>query len=166
MSTEKPAWSWQFAPDARVTLAPRALLGPVTWKQACGESTGKGVKVAVIDSGIDATHPGIEGDVQGLTLTQEYEYHVSPLAVPEQRQMKEPEQLMKYGAIALFVQQARLAKKDFCLTRANAATMVNICIRLYALPLAIELAAARITLLSLQALQKRLDRQLLHFVEN
>src|SRR5207244_11703201 len=58
---------------------------------------------------------------QALAIPQEHEYHVVPLAVPEQRQVREPEQLMHYGAIALFVQQARLARNDFCLTSENAA---------------------------------------------
>lgn len=71
METRKPAWSWQFTADARVSLSSFDPFGSMTWKQACGESTGKGVKVAVIDSGIDATHPGIPGGVQGYVAIEE-----------------------------------------------------------------------------------------------
>jgi tetratricopeptide (TPR) repeat protein len=62
--------------------------------------------------------------------------------------------------VALFVQQARAVKPDFHLTRANAAAVAEICARLDGLPLAIELAAARSTLLTPQALAVRLDHRL------
>lgn len=71
MEIPKPAWSWQFTDDTRMLLTQPDPFGPMTWQQACGDSTGKGVKVAVIDSGIDATHPGIRGDVQGYVAIEE-----------------------------------------------------------------------------------------------
>jgi subtilisin family serine protease len=71
MSEKTPAWSWQFAPEARVSLPQPSLFHPLTWDQVCGESTGQGVKVAVIDSGIDATHPGVAGEVQGYVMLEE-----------------------------------------------------------------------------------------------
>lgn len=63
MSSMQPAWSWQFASDAIQRLD---LLRPeesITPEWAWGESTGKGVRVAVIDSGIDEDHPAIGGGV-------------------------------------------------------------------------------------------------------
>lgn len=71
MNAQKPAWSWQFTPDARVKLTSPDPFGPLTWGQVCGNSTGKGVKVGVIDSGIDATHPAIKGGVQGYVAIEE-----------------------------------------------------------------------------------------------
>lgn len=71
MDTQRPAWSWQFTDDARILLSQLDPFGPMTWRRACGDSTGKGVKVAVIDSGIDATHPGIKGGVQGYVAIEE-----------------------------------------------------------------------------------------------
>jgi subtilisin len=55
----KPAWSWQFEPGALPT-APLDLPHAITPEWAWGDSTGAGVKVAVLDSGIDASHPGVQ----------------------------------------------------------------------------------------------------------
>ncbi|HZR41211.1 MAG TPA: S8 family serine peptidase [Ktedonobacteraceae bacterium] len=61
----QPAWSSQFTHETirRISLDPP--VDSITWEDACEGSTGKGVKVAVIDSGIDATHPAIQGPVNG-----------------------------------------------------------------------------------------------------
>ena len=60
----KPAWSWQFNPDELDLVRPLALDVPITREWAYEGSTGAGVKVAVIDSGIDKNHPAV-GSVQG-----------------------------------------------------------------------------------------------------
>jgi subtilisin len=60
----KPAWSWQFEEEHLPSVESLALSGEITKEWAWGGSTGAGVKVAVIDSGIDATHPKV-GAVQG-----------------------------------------------------------------------------------------------------
>jgi len=73
---------------------------------------------------------------------------VPPLALPH------------YAAVTLFLERARTAKPDFQFTIANARTVVDICVRLDGLPLALELAAARIKLLPPQALLKRLSPRL------
>ncbi len=62
---ERPAWSSQFAPETLRTLAPVPSLDEITPDWAWGGSTGEGVKVAVIDSGIDAEHPAVGGRVGG-----------------------------------------------------------------------------------------------------
>ena len=59
----KPAWSWQFEYDKLRPVSP-ILPVPITKEWAWGGSTGAGVKVAVIDSGIDADHPAV-GEVAG-----------------------------------------------------------------------------------------------------
>jgi subtilisin len=71
MGTQRPAWSWQFTSDARVALPRIDPIDAITWSEACGDGTGKGVKVAIIDSGIDATHPGVKGSVQGYVAIEE-----------------------------------------------------------------------------------------------
>ena len=81
-----------------------------------------------------------------LRLTGEHDVPVHPLAAPE--------------AVQLFVARARAASPGFALSAANAATLSAICTRLDGLPLAIELAAARIPALPPQALMARLDRTL------
>ena len=65
MSDLRPAWSSQFAPDAIQSLRPIHPIDSVTPEWAWEGSTGKGVKVAVIDSGIEASHPAIGGNISG-----------------------------------------------------------------------------------------------------
>jgi subtilisin family serine protease len=60
-----PAWSWQFAPDHIQQLSVLEGLEAITPEWAWGGSTGAGVKVAVIDSGIENDHPAIAGHVKG-----------------------------------------------------------------------------------------------------
>ena len=60
----KPAWSWQFESDKLSNVASLGLSGPITKEWAWGDSTGAGVKVAVVDSGIEAGHPAV-GEVTG-----------------------------------------------------------------------------------------------------
>jgi predicted ATPase/class 3 adenylate cyclase len=94
-----------------------------------------------------------------LHLSGEHEYPVPPLAVPD---VQDPLALNGAAseAVALFADRARAVKPDFAVTAQNAATVAEICRRLDGLPLAIELAAARIKLLSPQAMVERLQPRL------
>jgi predicted ATPase len=94
-----------------------------------------------------------------LRIAAEREYPLAPLAFPASDQ-ETAEALMEYAAIALFVERARTTKESFALTPKNADAVVAVCRRLDGLPLALELAAARIRLLSPEALLKRLDHAL------
>jgi predicted ATPase/class 3 adenylate cyclase/DNA-binding CsgD family transcriptional regulator len=95
-----------------------------------------------------------------LHLRGEQEFTVPPLAVPNPKRLPNPEALSQYGAVALFIQRAQAVKAEFQVTHANAPAVAEICIRLDGLPLAIELAAARVKLLPPQALLARLGRRL------
>jgi len=95
-----------------------------------------------------------------LRVSGEYVFPVHPLAVPDPKHLTEDETLLEYAAMALFVQRAQAIKPDFQLTAGNARTIAEICLRLDGLPLALELAAARIKLLSPQALLARLSHRL------
>jgi predicted ATPase/serine/threonine protein kinase/DNA-binding CsgD family transcriptional regulator len=95
-----------------------------------------------------------------LHLRAEYEFPVPPLGLPNLNQLPENKALTEYTAVALFVQRARAVLPTFQLTEANAHTVAEICVRLDGLPLAIELAAARIKLLPPQALLARLAEPL------
>ena len=81
--------------------------------------------------------------------------------MPDPEQLPELEQLQQVAAIQLFVERARAANHEFSLTSENAPTVATICSRLEGLPLAIELAAARLKVLSLVELQRRLGQQLM-----
>jgi predicted ATPase/DNA-binding CsgD family transcriptional regulator len=95
-----------------------------------------------------------------LRIQGEYQYPVPPLAVPDLKPLPALELLPQYAAVELFRQRAQASKHDFQLTKANAHTIVEICAHLDGLPLAIEMAAARIKLLPPQALLARLSRRL------
>jgi len=95
-----------------------------------------------------------------LHLRAEQEFAVTPLAVPPLTSQQDSDALARYAAVRLFVQRARAIKSDFALTDADAPAVAHICARLDGLPLAIELAAARIKLLSPRAILARLDRRL------
>ena len=95
-----------------------------------------------------------------LHVYGEHEFPVPPLALPDSRSMPPVEVLSQYPALALFVQRAVAAKPDFELTRENAPAIVEICARLDGLPLAIELAAARVKVLSPSSMRTRLASRL------
>jgi predicted ATPase/class 3 adenylate cyclase/Tfp pilus assembly protein PilF len=95
-----------------------------------------------------------------LRLRGEKEVPVPPLAQPEPRRLPSLERLSQYAAVALFIERARDAKPDFQVTNASAPHVAEICARLDGLPLAIELAAARVRLLPPAALLTRLERRL------
>lgn len=95
-----------------------------------------------------------------LRLQGEQEFSVSPLLLPDLNDLPAHESLMQYAALNLFVERAKAIMPSFALTEANARSIAEICTRLDGLPLAIELAAARIRLLSPQALLARLEHRL------
>ncbi|HEX2221929.1 MAG TPA: adenylate/guanylate cyclase domain-containing protein [Candidatus Limnocylindria bacterium] len=95
-----------------------------------------------------------------LRLYGEQEYPVPPLGVPDPRHLPSSAALSQYEAVALFIDRATAVKPDFRVTNENAPAVAEICVRLDGLPLAIELAAARIRILTPQAMLSRLDRRL------
>lgn len=113
-----------------------------------------------------------------LRLRGEHEFSVPPLdmpdpaawavapassepgAPPDKHHKINVEELSRHAAIRLFIERAREVRPDFQLTTTNASTIVEICWRLDGLPLAIELAAARLKLLSPQAILTRLSKRL------
>jgi predicted ATPase/DNA-binding CsgD family transcriptional regulator len=95
-----------------------------------------------------------------LHIRGEHEFSVPPLALPDLTHLPGSESLSQYAAVALFLQCAQAARPDFQVTSANIRTIAEICVHLDGLPLAIELAAARIKLLHPQALLVRLEHRL------
>ena len=95
-----------------------------------------------------------------LRLYGEKEYAVPPLAVPDVKHLPDLKSLSQYEAVRLFIERAKSAKADFEVTDASAPAVAEICVRLDGLPLAIELAAARIKMLPPQAMLQRLGSRL------
>ena len=93
-----------------------------------------------------------------LHLRGEQEFDVPPLALPDPRHLPDLETLSQYEAVELFISRAQAVKPEFRLSDANAPAIAEICEHLDGLPLAIELAAARIKLLPPQALLARLGQ--------
>jgi predicted ATPase/transcriptional regulator with XRE-family HTH domain len=95
-----------------------------------------------------------------LNVSVEQEYALSPLQVPEDAVELDLWRVRESEAVELFVQRARSVKPDFDLTAENAADVAAICRRLDGLPLAIELAAARVKLLSPPEIVAQLEQPL------
>ncbi|MFN8513147.1 MAG: tetratricopeptide repeat protein [Thermomicrobiales bacterium] len=91
-----------------------------------------------------------------LHLARERVYELPPLSFPDPERAIAPAMLADYGAPALFVARARATRPEFTVTAANVATVAAICARLEGLPLAIELAAARLAVLAPADLLARL----------
>ena len=95
-----------------------------------------------------------------LRIAGEQQYPVPPLALPNGHAGRGPDELRSVDSVALFVQRARSVRPGFDLTAGNANAIAEICARLDGLPLALELAAARVRLFEPKELLSRLDRRL------
>ncbi|MBA2450600.1 MAG: tetratricopeptide repeat protein [Chloroflexi bacterium] len=95
-----------------------------------------------------------------LHVYGEHDCPVLPLALPCRNPLPSVERLSQYAAVRLFIERAQAAKPEFAISNENAPAVAEICYRLDGLPLVIELAAARIRLLSPQAMLGRLERRL------
>jgi predicted ATPase/class 3 adenylate cyclase len=95
-----------------------------------------------------------------LHIRGEQEYPVQPLSMPDLSALPPLEALSQYDAVALFIQRAQQVRPDFAVDNQNAPAVAAICARLDGLPLAIELAAARIKVLAPDAVLQRLQKSL------
>jgi non-specific serine/threonine protein kinase len=95
-----------------------------------------------------------------LHLRFEQVFHVLPLALPDPRHLPPLEELAPIPSVALFLQRARAINPEYALTEDNAQAVAELCIHLDGLPLAIELGAARTSLLSPQMILERLGQRL------
>src|SRR5262249_17324538 len=93
-----------------------------------------------------------------LRIQDERRYAVTPLATPGTTAAPGEPALADWPAVKLFLERARAAAREFGIQAEQASTVASICRRLDGMPLAIELAAARVPLLSPEALLRRLER--------
>ena len=96
-----------------------------------------------------------------LRIRGEREYTVGPLDVTSGERATSPAEIVQSPAIRLFVERARAVRPDFCVTSSNGGAIVDICRRLDGLPLALELAAPWIKVLTVEDLLRRLTRDVL-----
>jgi predicted ATPase/DNA-binding CsgD family transcriptional regulator len=94
---------------------------------------------------------------EALGIAGEVAWLVPSLSLPDLRRTPAVESLLSYGSAHLFVERAAAVKTDFTLTEQNAQAVARICYRLDGIPLAIELAAARVKVLSVEQIANRLD---------
>jgi predicted ATPase/DNA-binding XRE family transcriptional regulator len=96
---------------------------------------------------------------EALGISGELAWRVPPLQTPHSSQQITPTTLERYEAVRLFIERANLALPGFMLTEDNAQAVRDICTRLDGIPLAIELAAARMSALSVQEINARLNNR-------
>jgi predicted ATPase/class 3 adenylate cyclase/Tfp pilus assembly protein PilF len=94
---------------------------------------------------------------EGLGIGGEQTYRVPSLSLPDTRHLPPLEGLQEFEAVQLFADRARLSQATFAVTQVNAPAVVQVCERLDGIPLAIELAAARVKALPVEKLNERLD---------
>ncbi len=96
----------------------------------------------------------------GLHVRGEHEFMLPPLTLPDLGRLPSVEELLRNPAVSLFVQRVRAVRPDFNLSFDNVPAVAEICVRLDGLPLALELAAPRLRVLSPQELLSRLEKRL------
>jgi predicted ATPase/class 3 adenylate cyclase len=94
---------------------------------------------------------------EALEVAGEQRYRVPSLPVPDLAHLPPPAQLAEAAAVALFLARARERRTDVVLTAHNARAVAQVCARLDGIPLALELAAARVDSLGVEGLAARLD---------
>lgn len=94
---------------------------------------------------------------EALGIFGEKTYYVRSLSIPDTRLPQSVETIMQYEATRLFVDRAQTALSGFTLTPSNVSAVAQICARLDGIPLAIELAAARVKMLKVEQIAERLD---------
>jgi len=94
---------------------------------------------------------------EALGIAGEVTFHVSSLSLPDPDHLPSLKSLSQYDSVRLFIERAVATKSDFLVSKDNAPAVAQVCARLDGIPLAIELAAARIRGLSAEQISKRLD---------
>ncbi|MGQ0550991.1 MAG: ATP-binding protein [Armatimonadota bacterium] len=94
---------------------------------------------------------------EALSMAGETAWRVPSLSLPDLRRLPSVEYLTRYEAVCLFIERALISRPEFALTSQGAPSVAQVCHRLDGIPLAIELAAARVKVLSVEQIAARLD---------
>ncbi|WP_457337649.1 ATP-binding protein [Rhizobacter sp. P5_C2] len=94
-----------------------------------------------------------------LGIVGELTYRVPSLSMPDREEQGTPERLAHFESARLFIERAQLQQPRFVVTPENAPSLASICRRLDGIPLAIELAAARVRLMPVEEVGRRLDQR-------
>ncbi len=94
---------------------------------------------------------------EALGIMGEQVYHVPSLSTPQSKQPTSPEELTQYESVQLLIERAALVSPNFRLTKENASSIIQICSRLDGIPLAIELAAARVRSMPPEQIASHID---------
>ncbi|MEO8665717.1 MAG: tetratricopeptide repeat protein, partial [Ignavibacteria bacterium] len=94
---------------------------------------------------------------EALEIGGEISFRIPPMSLPEKHINVTAEKLLKYEAVKLFVDRAKLIKQDFNLTDENAGILSELCFQLDGIPLAIELAASRVNMLTVEKILEKLS---------
>jgi predicted ATPase/class 3 adenylate cyclase len=94
---------------------------------------------------------------EALGMAGEVSFRIPSLSLPDAQHLPSLEKLTQYDSVRLFIERAMAVKSDFVVTNYNAPAVAQICSRLDGIPLAIELAAARLRGLSAEQISERLD---------
>ncbi len=95
---------------------------------------------------------------EALGITGEHTYRVPSLSLPDRKRAATPQSLYPYESVQLFIDRALLVRPDFQVTNKNAPALASLCYRLDGIPLAIELAAARVRALAVEEIDGRLNQ--------
>lgn len=98
---------------------------------------------------------------EALGIPGESAYRVPPLALPDRRAAHSSVSLTQFAAVRLFIDRAVLAEPRFTVTNENAPAVASVCCQLDGIPLAIELAAARVRSMPIEQIEARLDQRFL-----
>ncbi len=121
------------------------------------------VESAPVVGDLLAAAPGVKvmaTSRESLRLSGEQNYAVPPLGLPDLQRTEPIAETSRYESVALFIQRAKAVRPDFEIDEENAVEVAKICVRLDGLPLAIEMAAARVAIFSTAQLLERLEHRL------
>ena len=176
-------WLVELASLSDPTLVPQAVAGVLGVKEAAGKTVQQSLVAwlkpkrlllildncehlvaacASFSADILRNCPGVHilaSSREPLAVAGEQTYRVPSLSVPDPKQTQTAESLSQYEAVTLFIERAKAVQPSFSVTDASAPAVAQVCFHLDGIPLAIELAAARVRSLSAEEINRHMDQR-------